>query len=256
MKRLLSSLLMLTSASVMADITVTYSGNVEPTGPTNFPDNARLYEITHGAPTDSAWIPGAALFLKQNLGSEQSAKSTMLEGLKSIYNYTASDKESDKPFAEWLLALRGWIQTQPVTGRQLVTTLDPFQLEIDKTANKKITSDARLNYPNRPDFISIIGLNGTSDGTLPYRKVPYLPGKDIQSYFNEDDIASWANKNEVYIVSPAGEIEKVGIAAWNFKHVRLVPGSWVYIPIDNDALSVAPHFNEGFVQWLTTRSLP
>ncbi|MDH2434209.1 capsule biosynthesis GfcC family protein [Pokkaliibacter sp. MBI-7] len=240
----------------MADISVTYTGNVEQAGPVSFATGSRLFELAHSIPTDSAWVPGAALFLTQNYSKEQSRKSAMLEELKSIYNSTAANKDADKPLSEWLLALRSWIQTQPITGRQLTTTLDPYQLEIEKTANLKIGSDARLNYPNRPDYISVIGLNGTTDSAAPFRKLPYLPGKDIQSYLNEDDIAPWANKNEVYVIAPSGRIEKVGIAAWNFQKVRLIPGSWVYIPIEDDALAAAPHFNEGFVQWLTTRTLP
>lgn len=227
-------------------VTVTVEGAVHAPGQYPVPAGHRLSEAVLAARPDATAYPLGAALLRQASQTEQvRLKAGLLFDLQSL------QAQSDSELAATAAALAQWLQTLPVTGR-VPQPLEPRLLEIQTADNPLVADGDRVVYPLRPDHVRVVGAVARSC------QLPHVPTQDARAYLATCPVTGLADRDMAYAVQPDGQVQELGIAAWNRSAPQpLAPGAILYVPLAQRAIGkIAPDFNAEFARFLATQLLP
>ncbi|MCD7100379.1 capsule biosynthesis GfcC family protein [Stenotrophomonas sp. MMGLT7] len=229
-----------------APVTVTVEGAVHAPGQYPVPAGHRLSEAVLAARPDATAYPLGAALLRQAAYTEQVR---LKAGL--LYDLQQLQAQPDSELAATAATQAQWLQTLPVTGR-VPQLLEPRQLEIQTADNPLAAAGDRVVYPLRPDHVRIVGAVARSC------QVPHVPLQAARAYLAACPATTVADRDVAYVVQPDGQVQQIGIAAWNRSAPQpLAPGAIVYVPLAQHALrKTAPDFNAEFARFLATQLLP
>ena len=85
-------------------------------------------------------------------------------------------------------------------------------------------------------------------------KQPFMPGRDVASYLEEQHRLSGADRSYAWVIYPDGRTQKVPVAYWNKRHVEPMPGSIIFVGLDDAFWSSEPEaLNVDILHTLTQR---
>lgn len=110
-------------------------------------------------------------------------------------------------------------------------TLDPDAVTGKDELNKQLDNgDYILRVATRPKELEIVGFAGLS-------KVQHHYNKTARDYSNDLAFSDSADQSLVYLLSPDLTVTAAGRAVWNESAVQIRPGTLLYVPLDESALS-------------------
>jgi hypothetical protein len=227
------------------------SGAVAHPGEMIFTGAPRLADMVKAAQVDrDAYILGAA-WLRPSLQPGQARLKTGLLFDLGIIERT-SDSNGREPVMAIAQHLRAWIDSMPVTGRQVVHTLEPHELQVSAADNLPVQAGDQLVYPTRPDTVRVVGAV-EHDCSLPHAGL-----KDVRGYLAQCPSSRFADPDVVYVVEPDGTVFEHGIGLWNRgPPLPVAPGAILYVPFGHKAITAAadPGFNRGMADFIATQPI-
>ena len=191
----------------------------------------------HGQPKATAYRQGFSFERASQKATQAAYKTFLLKALKQL-------KKSSMDAASLYYALK----KMPVTGRMRITT-NFDGLFFRSHVNPLLMPGDVLYLPSLPNSISIVGWAGE-------KKCPFDTNKLLTDYLKAVTYSKTAEKNNVYVISPAGKVTKVPVAYWNRIAYHIAPGAIIYVPISNTFVKkIAPHFNLKMAQFLSTQRI-
>lgn len=232
-----------------ATVEVQVAGSGARAGTLRLPTGARFADAVLAAlPDAQADYPLAAAVLRREAEpAQRRLKAGLLYDLRAL----AAAETTPPELAQHLDALHDWVQAMPVTGR-VTGQLDPRRLEADRASNRVLAAGDRFLYPPRPDLISVVG-------AVAHRcQLPHAPVRDAADYLRDCPRATAADRDELFVIQPDGQVQRFGIAAWNRGADQAVaPGGVIYVPLQARVLrGVAEQFNGELAAFLATQVLP
>lgn len=231
---------------------VQVSGAVAHPGVLQVPVGARLADVTSAAQVDNtAYVLGAA-WLRPEL---QRAQLRLKAGLLYELQVIALQARVQQHAGLQMLAqrLRSQLTAMPLTGRQVVTTLEPHALQIDDAANLPLQAGDQLFYPWRPRTIRVLGAVAHDC------RLAQVPLRDARDYLQACPRAASADADLLYVIQPDGHVFEQGVALWNRSApLALAPGAVLYVPLRRDWIAPAAddRFNAEMARFLATQILP
>lgn len=189
----------------------------------------------------NSWWPGAVM-------SEEQATATALRQQQVLVaRLAALSAQESGDAASAINALRQQVQALKITGRQLVN-LDPDAVRVSERGNPPLQGNYTLWVGGRPAEVTLSGLISHPG------KQPFMPGRDVVSYLAEQRLLSGADRSYAWVVYPDGRRQKVPVAYWNKRHVEPMPGSIIFVGLDEAIWSREPEaLNADILHTLTQR---
>jgi hypothetical protein len=193
--------------------------------------------IRYAKPKASAFRDGFSLE-RQSQKIEQARYKKMLLTVLQQLNHTSHCAAN----------LYQLLKRMPVTGRMRIeTTLDGLFLV--SHANPLLQPGDTLYLPALPTYIEVIGWAGN-------KKLNFKSDYLLTDYLKKLVYSQFAEKNFVYVITPAGKVDKVKVAYWNRKNYLVAPGSLIYVPIAHTYVKKIAHkFNLKMAQFLSTQRI-
>ena len=227
MKQTIAALIFsLSASSVFAAGTVKVfsAGSTEPKTLTGA---EHLIDLVGQPRLANSWWPGAVISEEKATAEALAQKQALTGRLAAL----SADASSDNAAA--LNALRQQIQALKVTGRQLVN-LDPDIVRVSERGNPPLQGNYTLWVGGQPTEVTLFGLISRPG------KQPFMPGRDVASYLEGQNRLSGADRSYAWVVYPDGRTQKVPVAYWNQRHVEPMPGSLIFVGLDDSFWSSEP----------------
>ncbi|EGT3575166.1 hypothetical protein F6R83_19535 [Citrobacter amalonaticus] len=227
MKQTIAALIFsLSASSVFAAGTVKVfsAGSTEPKTLTGA---EHLIDLVGQPRLANSWWPGAVISEEKATAEALAQKQALTGRLAAL----SADASSDNAAA--LNALRQQIQALKVTGRQLVN-LDPDIVRVSERGNPPLQGNYTLWVGGQPTEVMLFGLISRPG------KQPFMPGRDVASYLEGQNRLSGADRSYAWVVYPDGRTQKVPVAYWNQRHVEPMPGSLIFVGLDDSFWSSEP----------------
>lgn len=251
MNRACFVLLMLAWSTAAAAVQVQASGAVAHSGHTELNDPARLSDAAIAAqPLPQAYMKGAAWLRPGLLATQQRLKAGVLFDLASLQQRALAG--DDQALAASSAALRSWISSLPVTGRESPALLDPRAVEVNAPENHLLAAGDKLFYPLRPDGVRVVG------AVQQPCTLPLVPLQDARLYLGACPLGDAADRDSIYVIEPDGRVFVQGVALWNRSEAQaLAPGAVIYVPLrESAARKVDATMNSDIAAFLATQVLP
>jgi hypothetical protein len=235
--------------SLAASVDVQVAGEVRQPGTLRLPAGSRFADAVLAAMPDAQTsYPLAAAALRA--GAEP-AQRRLKAGLLFDLHALAEAKGIDPAMRQRLETLHAWVASLPVTGR-VTGQLDPRRIEVDRASNRVLASGDRFIYPPRPSTITVVGAVA-QPCALAHEAL-----RDAEAYLRDCAPDAYADRDTLFVVQPDGQVQRLGIAAWNRGALQsLAPGAVIYVPLDERLLrGQAETFNEDLAAFLATQVLP
>lgn len=189
----------------------------------------------------NSWWPGAVI-------SEEQATATALRQQQALVaRLAALSAEESGDDAAAINTLRQQIQALKITGRQHIT-LDPDVVRVSERGNPPLQGNYTLWVGAQPTEVTLFGLLSRPG------KQPFMPGRDVTHYLDGHNLLSGADRSYAWVVYPDGRIQKVPVAYWNKRHVEPMPGSIIFVGLDDSVWSSEPDaLNADILHTLTQR---
>lgn len=227
MKQTIAALIFsLSASSVFAAGTVKVfsTGSTEPKTLTGA---EHLIDLVGQPRLANSWWPGAVISEEKATAEALAQKQALTGRLAAL----SADASSDNAAA--LNALRQQLQALKVTGRQLVN-LDPDIVRVSERGNPPLQGNYTLWVGGQPTEVTLFGLISRPG------KQPFMPGRDVASYLEGQNRLSGADRSYAWVVYPDGRTQKVPVAYWNQRHVEPMPGSLIFVGLDDSFWSSEP----------------
>ncbi|MBK5438182.1 capsule biosynthesis GfcC family protein [Pseudomonas sp. TH32] len=228
---------------------VTVSGDVRSPGPFDIKPGARLLDVIREAQpnAESYWL-GAAWLHRSQAGKQARLKAGVLFDLKLLQRGALLDNKHTR--ADLSARLYRQVEQLPVTGRQ-VAVLDPIAVEAGFARNALLDEGDQLFYPARPSTVEVLG------AVAQPCNVPYRAMKEIRDYVRDCTVLDDAERDDLWLIQPDGQVRRVGVAAWNREEgVVAAPGSRILVPLRSDDLETpTPDLNQQLAEFFATQPL-
>jgi hypothetical protein len=237
------------ASSVQAQVRVTVTGEVGHPGEIVFEGKPRLGDVAKAAQVNArAYFVGAAWLRPVRQAEQARLKAGLVYELGLIdKKATANGKASLATLAR---QMRDRIDAMPVTGRQIVPTLEPHALQASAPDNLPVEDGDRLVYPSRPQVVTVIGAVEQAC------ELPHASLQDVRDYAVQCAASPFANPDVVFVIEPDGAVFEQGIALWNRSPAMpLAPGAALYVPFGAKATTRAADasFNREIAEFIATQ---
>lgn len=216
LKIIISGLLLLSSSSMAAQLTIHQQGQSQIA---SVPDYARLADAYQHIQFDNNinWS-GAFLTTPVLTSLAEKNKDKLITELNSLLA-TDIDHKND------LSALVQYLQKLPVAGR-IPTRLDPDWVSTHVKFNRPLVGRYDLYITRYPGQISLIGLRQQKD-IFPHDLA------QVHDYLEFIQQSKLSDSGHAFLIEPDGTITKVGTGIWNRKQDLVVkPGSIIFVGLD------------------------
>jgi len=229
---------------------VTVVGRVAQAGEITFQGEPRLSDVVIAAKVErDAYVLGAA-WLRPGLQLEQTRLREGLLYQLAWIEKAGTAKKGREPLAVLARRLHAWIASLPVTGRQVVRTLEPHALQVSRQDNRPVADGDHLEYPSRPSTVSVVGAVEQACS------LPQIALQDVRGYVLQCAHSPFADPDWVWVIEPDGNVSQVGISLWNRSaDTPVAPGAILYVPIEPRAIARAADagFNHDMAAFLATQ---
>ncbi len=251
--RAFAIVLAMAMATVQAEapIHVTISGEVAHPAEVAFQGAPRLADAVKFAVVNRNAYILAAAWLRPSLQDEQTRlKAGLIYELGAINQKAGADE--NQSLATLARDMRAWIAAMPVTGRQIVRTLEPHTLQVSPSDNLPVKDGDRLVYPPHIQSIAVVG------AVKQACSLPQVGLKDVRDYLSQCEPSPFADADIAYVIEPDGRVFEQGVALWNLSPAMPVaPGATLYVPFGRSATLHAAdeRFNREMANFIATQPL-
>ncbi len=248
---LVTSLLLFTASfcvaaqSVPAVTQVQVTGAVRNAGTFDIPSGGRLADALIAAhPTHDAYLAGT-LFLREH---ERTAQRRLRVGL--AHDLQELQKSARPAIAQAAARLAQWLEEHPATGR-VRQSIDPRLMQVQPQANPVLAHGDTVVVPMRPATIRVMG------ALLAECRLKHEPLRDALDYLRDCATSEAADRDDLYVIQPDGQVQKLGIAPWNRSDPQAVaPGGTLYVPLDHSSTHLVDEdFNSEFAAFIATQPI-
>lgn len=240
-KRAVTALLFsLSTSSVFAagNVKVFIAASAEPKTLTGA---EHLIDLVGQPQLSSSWWPAAVISEERATAVAQRQQQALLAHLAAL----SAEERGDEAAA--INALRQQIQALRVTGRQPIN-LDPDVVRVSERGNPPLLGNYTLWVGPQPADVTLFGLISHPG------KRPFVPGRDVASYLDEQRRLSGADRSYAWVIYPDGRTQKAPVAYWNRRHVEPMPGSIIFVGLADALWSRTPdEINADILGTLTQR---
>lgn len=251
MTRLLCLLLLLAWSTTAGAVQIQAGGEVAHSGPLTLPTGARLSEAALAAqPLPEAYLLGAAWLRPDLRVAQVRLQAGVLFDLGALQRRAHAEGRTD--LAAAAATMRHWLATLPITGRQVPALLDPRVVEVNAAQNHLLADGDQLFYPSRPSTVRVVG--AVRQACI----LPHVPLQDARRYLAACPAGPAADRDDIYVIEPDGQVFVQGIAPWNRSTpLALAPGAIIYVPLQQRmAAKVDAGLNHDIAALLATQVLP
>lgn len=230
-------------APVATQVQVT--GAVSTPGTFDIPSGGRLADALIAAhPTDDAYLTGS-LFLRE---SARAAQRRLRVGI--AHDLQELQKSSRPSIAQAAISLAQWLEEHPATGR-VRQSINPRLMQVQPQANPVLAHGDTVVVPARPATIRVMG------AVLAECQLKHDPLRDARDYLRDCATTDAAEPDDLYVIQPDGNVQQLGIAAWNRSDPQAVaPGGTLYVPLEKSSVrKVDESFNSEFAAFIATQPI-
>ncbi|MCU7554813.1 capsule biosynthesis GfcC family protein [Alteromonas sp. ASW11-19] len=242
MKLLLSVVLLVATMSARASVEIQINQLQF-----SYPAPVRMANVLQPVANAADWYwPASAVY---NLDKNQ-AEQLRQEVLSDIQALLAQASPQDDDYLV-LSAMAEQITAWSVADRiDVAVNYNEARLFVDH--NPQFTDGNYLvRLTARPDDVHLVG------AVIRPGSYAHTANTSIPDYLERLRTLEGAERDYVYVVTPAGQVEKVGIAYWNASYAQLAPGSQLIVPLASSVWSPAKtSLNKKIAQLAVHRVLP
>ncbi|QZA78302.1 capsule biosynthesis GfcC family protein [Deefgea tanakiae] len=185
----------------------------------SYPVGAKIEYITSQLLAfSSPYWPGSHI---RNKGSHQESLALKADLVKCLQELMAENKDYKKVYLD--------VNYFNPFGRILIN-LDPDWFRLRPADNPLLSGDYEVSLNQRPKYVQVLGATKQS------KKVRIANSPIHTGLIDRSLYLDLADLNSIYIIQPNGSVEKIGNAYWNYAERDLMPGSIIYVPIDESKL--------------------
>ncbi|MEY4908093.1 MAG: hypothetical protein RL260_1811 [Pseudomonadota bacterium] len=182
----------------------------------------RLSDWTVAASTAMSYAPG----MVWRSARERPAQQALVEQLHEDIATRAARGDLTPASAQ---RLRTWLAARPVTGRVLlVPPMEAHARQLQPHADPIVPAGDDLDLPDRPATVTVLRDDGTRCDLrfrATHRAADYLRRCALA------DDTGLPPVDQVHVVQPDGQVQRVGVAAWNAEAQDApAPGAWLWTP--------------------------
>lgn len=179
-----------------------------------YPDGATLSALAPNllAVTDAYW-PAARIRNDRSLLAANALKQRVLTQLQSLGARAAGIEQ-----------LRRAVERFNPFGA-LEQSLDPDAIRLHRQ-DLRLAGDYEVVAPPRPDHVSVFGMTGQAS------RAPIGNGPVGSFSIDPDARLDGADRAWVYLIDPRGSVRRTGLSAFNARHLDVLPGSTIFVPVD------------------------
>lgn len=213
----------------------------------SYPEPVRLAQALEPVSGSSDWYwPASAIYQKDDNSAEQLRK----QFLSQLSALKAKQDPADATYKA-LASIEDQVRAWTLASR-VVRSINYDAARLDLSQNP-LLQDGRylIRLMPRPDSVHLAG--------AVVRPGSYVHQSDVATpdYLSSIAVLDDAEHDFVYVVSPRGEVKRVGIAYWNGTYNQLMPGSQVIVPVFSSIFSPSlTQLNESLAQLAVHRVLP
>ena len=248
-RTILAAWLLALGCQPAAAVDVNVTGAAATAGTLKLAARARLSDGALAAQVRlDGYMLAAAWLRPSRVETQARLKAGVLFDLDKVRQHARA--RDDRALADAAAALGEWVQSLPVTGRQ-VALLDPRAIEVTAAQNWPLASGDTLYYPTRPTTVRLLG------AVLRPCELRHAPLQDARDYLKACPVSTARDKDWIYVIQPDGRVSRQGIALWNpARAMPLAPGAVIYVPLaEGDVHGVAPDLNRELADFLATQTL-
>lgn len=113
--------------------------------------------------------------------------------------------------------------------RRLDVLVDYDQARLYPGRNPQFNSgEYYIRLHKRPETIQVSGM--VSAAII----LPFDSKQTVTDYIDAVERSANAHRDIAYLLEPDGDIKKLGIAYWNRQHVKPMPGSEIFVPLQDE----------------------
>lgn len=213
----------------------------------SYPKPVRLAQVLAPVFGSNDWYwPASAIYRADDNSAEQ-MRSALLAQIATL----KAEREPAEASYQTLEAIEAQVNAWTLATR-VVRTVNFDIARLDPKQNPQLNHGRYLiRLMPRPDAVHLAGAV-TRAGSYAHQ-----PDMSTPEYLASIHKRDSADPDFVYVVSPSGEVKRVGIAYWNATYNQLMPGSQVVVPVFSSIFSPSlTVFNEALAQLAVHRVLP
>ena len=221
MLRVLCMMLGLLSYSATADVAVTFNvaGQIY-----TFDRPVRLatvLSIVEKKPTQY-WANAAVYQL--NAPELEQQRADILQQLAALIREQTKGSSEYRQLAALYQEIGSW-----QLMRRLKLIVDYDQARLNPALNPQFnTGEYYIRFKQRSQVVRLTGM--VQQATA----LPFKTGLTVTDYIDSVDLAANAHRDIAYLLEPDGDVKKLGIAYWNRQFVKPMPGSEIFIPLQDE----------------------
>lgn len=209
------------SSSSLAKVDLTINKTVY-----SYSTNPRLSDVLAPVAFQEPWYwPNTQLF-RSNTTEAQELREQILAMLAI---HSDENKKHQSIYGSIVKQLENW-----EVADRVVIEID-YELSRISPKNNPLMENGvyQMLLSKRPTNIQVFGaLNNEL-------KLPYNDNTCVKDIISKIALSDYADKSYVYLISPQGQIEKSPIAYWNNKCIIPMPGSALFVPLQESLFSKA-----------------
>ncbi|GAA0856128.1 capsule biosynthesis GfcC family protein [Aliiglaciecola litoralis] len=188
----------------------------------SFGVNPRLSDVLAPVAFEEDWYWPASRLFKRSSNASEAMRSQVIALLAengiSESKYKATYQSIINQIKNWQLADR------------ITITIDYELARISAKHNPRVESGQyQLILSKRPSTLHVFGAVETPV------EIIYQNNTCIEDVVSQMKLAEHADPSFVYLISPQGKVQKTPVAYWNKTCVLAMPGSMVYVPLQESA---------------------
>ncbi|GGF76015.1 capsule biosynthesis GfcC family protein [Alteromonas lipolytica] len=203
---------------VLADVTFNVAGKI-----ITFNQPVRLATVLSMVePTPEYWA-NAAVYHLEDPDVEQ-MRAEVLKQLASLIRQQTKDSNAYRNLTAFYQEIGRW-----QLMRRLNINIDYDQARLNPKRNPQFNEGVYyIRLKPRTEQIKLTGM--LTQATA----LPFDGSFTVTDYLDKVQLSHAAHRDYVYLLEPDGAVNKLGIAYWNKQHYRPMPGSEIFIPLQDE----------------------
>lgn len=213
----------------------------------SYPEPVRLAQVLAPVSGSSDWYWPASAIYKSDDDSAEQLRNQVLNQIVAL----KAQRDPSEASYQALSAIEEQVSLWTLATR-VVRTINYDAARLDPKQNPMLDHGRyMIRIMPRPDSVHLAGAVMRA-GSYAHKSQTSTP-----DYLASISKLEGAEHDFVYVVTPFGEVNRVGIAYWNGTYNQLMPGSQVIVPVFSSIFTPSlTQFNESLAQLAVHRVLP
>jgi hypothetical protein len=182
-----------------------------------------------------SYSEGNKLFNLNNQAQIERIKQESIQSLNTLMAMANYER-----LATSLLAM---VKSKHYAYRELIS-LDLDQIRLDSAQDPLLSGHYQLSMMPRPKTIAIVG--AITEPTV----ANYSPELTVMNYLQLVTLRQGSSKSYAWVISPQGHSVKVGTSYWNNEHTAILPGSIIFVGLEESLNSDLPNLEPNLITLL------